>query len=59
MSEMDAALKNGTPVVAVELTDMHPSLPSGIPLLSLHDASDVEAGGETLLQTIRVASRKR
>lgn len=59
MSEIDAALKNSTPVVAVELTDMHPSLPSGIPFLSLHDASDVEASGETFLQTIRAASRKR
>jgi hypothetical protein len=59
MSEIDAALKNRTPVVAVELTDTHPSLPSEVLRLTLREGSDVEGISETFLQTIRTASRKR
>jgi hypothetical protein len=45
ISEIDPALKSRTPVVAVEITDTHPPLPSRVLRLTLRDGNDVEGIG--------------
>jgi hypothetical protein len=58
MYEVETALKNRTPVIAVELDEEHLAIPSDIPRVPLKSESDVEAVVESLLQSVYHAGER-